>query len=71
MKITLEYGDDDRQEAERALKATDYGLVLWKLDQWLRVETSGIYDDRVTMGMQRCRDKLYTLMTEYGVEFPE
>ena len=70
MKITLEYEDEDREEAQRALKATDYGLVLWDLDQWLRKETSGVYDDRVTMGMQRCRDKLNNLMQEYGVDYP-
>ena len=70
MKITLEYEDEDREEAQRALKATDYGLVLRDMDRWLSKETSGIYDDRVTMGMQRCRDKLYTLVQAHGVDYP-
>ena len=72
MKITLEYGDDDRQEAERALKATDYGLVLWALNEWLmaRANDDENYTDVETAHYRLQVKKLHELMEEYCVEFP-
>ena len=72
MKITLEYDDEERQEAERAIKATDYALVLWDMQQHLvACVNDENYTDVETAHYRLQLKKLDDLMTLHGVEFPE
>ena len=72
MKITLEYGDEDRQEAWRALRVDDYGLVLWDMQQHLvACVNDENYTDVETAHYRLQLKKLDDLMTLHGVEFPE
>ena len=68
MKITLEYEDEDRYEAERALKVDSYAAVLWDLDQWLRefMRHNDEWPD-----VPRVLTKIATLMDANGLEFAE
>lgn len=69
MKITFEYDDEDRAEAQRALRVDDYGLVLWDMDEWLR-EFMRYKDESEWPDVPQIRTKLSTLMDQHGVEYP-
>ena len=69
MNITLEYDDEDRYEAERALKVDSYAAVLWDLDQWLREFMR--HNDREWPDVPRVLTKLATLIDANGLEFAE
>ena len=73
MTITLTYEDEDRQEAERALKVNNYGLVLRDLDQWLGSlqERDTAHPHAYILAISEVRQQLNDLMTRSGVEYPE
>ena len=70
MKVTLEFTDEEREEAQRAMRGTDYALVLWDLDQWLR-EFVRNADETNWPDATQVRAKLGDLMDEREVRFPE
>ena len=71
MRIILEYDDDDRAEAQRAIKATDYGLMLWAMCQWLIEGVNADYSAKEIAVYQRVLEKHNELMERYGVDYPE
>ncbi len=71
MRITLEYDAEEKADAECALKATDYGLVLWDMSEWLNDGANAGYSKEETAVYERCGAKLDEVMAFHAVEFPE
>lgn len=73
MKATLEYNlPDERPEFELAVNGAKMQLILWEMDQWLRVQYKYMPDNEYSKDKyetyEKCRDKLRDLMLENGVD---
>jgi hypothetical protein len=73
MKATLEYNlPEERPEFELAVNGAKMQLVLWEMDQWLRVQYKYMPDNEYSKDKyetyEKCRDKLRDLMLENGVD---
>lgn len=70
MKITLEFKDEDAEEALTALDGYKWKLVVWDLDQYIRSEIK--YNTNLTeeehYSLQECRDKITILLQEYNLK---
>ena len=68
MRITLQYGDEEYEEALTALRATDYSSVLFDMDRWLRgkVHDEELAEEVATV-YQTARDELRRLRDDYGL----
>ena len=61
---------DDKEEAELHLKAGDYKICLWELDQWLRSHIK--YNPEKMSGPQlealdKTREELRSLLVNYNI----
>lgn len=59
---------EDEQEALMMLKAKDWQLAIWDLDQFLRNEIKHGNDDTKQDHYQEIRDKLYESLSEYDLQ---
>lgn len=70
MKITLEFKDEDAEEALTALDGYKWKLAMWDLDQYIRSEIKYNPDltDEAYIALQECRDKITILLQEYNLK---
>lgn len=70
MKITLEFKDEDAEEALTALDGYKWKLAVWDLDQYLRSEIKYNTDltEEASEALQNCRDKIRGLLEEYNLK---
>ena len=70
MKITLEFKDEDAEEALTALDGYKWKLALWDLDQYLRskIKYNPDLTDEAYYALQGCRDKITILLQEYNLK---
>jgi len=70
MKITLEFKDEDAEEALTALDGYKWKLALWDLDQYMRSEIKYNPDltEQAYIALQECRDKITILLQEYNLK---
>ena len=70
MKITLEFKDEDAEEALTALDGYKWKLALWDLYQYLRSEIKYNTDltEEAYEALQDCRDKIRGLLEEYNLK---
>jgi hypothetical protein len=77
MKGILEFNLDDQEDEVaymRCVKAKDMALVLWDMDQYLRSRTKYAPDSmpsEVHDTLQKTRDILRTLMSNYNIDLNE
>ena len=70
MKITLEFKDEDAEEALTALDGYKWKLALWDLDQYIRAEIKYNTDltDQAYECLEKCRYKRGVLLEEYNLK---
>ena len=70
MKITLEFKDEDAEEALTALDGYKWKLAMWDLDQYMRSEIKYNPDltEQAYIALQECRDKITILLQEYNLK---
>ena len=63
----------DKTEALQAMKATNYLLALWDLDQYLRGQVKYAYDipKDEREAYQKARDELHDILAGYGINLDE
>ena len=63
----------DKTEALQAMKATNYLLALWDLDQYLRGQVKYAYDmpEDEREAYQKARDELHDILAGYGINLDE
>ena len=70
MKITLEFKDEDAEEALTALDGYKWKLAVWDLDQYIRSEVK--YNTELTEqayeALENCRYKIVKLLDEYKLK---
>ena len=67
MKVTLEFGDDERMEARQAMDAGAMEACLWGLDNWLRDKQK--YQDEEMVSVTEARKQIHDMMIKYAVEW--
>ena len=70
MKITLEFKDEDAEEALTALDGYKWKLAMWDLDQYLRSEIKYNADltEQAYEALEDCRTKIVRLLDEYNLK---
>ena len=70
MKITLEFKDEDAEEALTALDGYKWKLALWDLDQYLRsqVKYNNDLTEQAYEALENCRYKIVKLLDEYNLK---
>ena len=70
MKITLEFKDEDAEEALTALDGYKWKLALWDLDQYLRSEIKYNTDltEEAYEALENCKYKITILLQEYNLK---
>lgn len=70
MKITLEFKDEDAEEALTALDGYKWKLALWDLDQYLRSEIKYNPDltEEAYEALENCKYKITILLQEYNLK---
>ena len=70
MKITLEFKDEDAEEALTALDGYKWKLAVWDLDQYLRSEIKYNADltEQAYEALEDCRTKIVRLLDEYNLK---
>jgi len=70
MKITLEFKDEDAEEALTALDGYKWKLALWDLDQYLRSEVKYNTDltEQAYEALENCRYKIVKLLEDYNLK---
>ena len=70
MKITLEFKDEDAEEALTALDGYKWKLALWDLDQYLRSEIKYNTDltEQAYEALENCKYKITILLQEYNLK---
>jgi len=63
----------DKSEALQAMKATNYLLALWDLDQWLRGQVKYGYDltPDTQDAYEKAREELWAILERYGINLDE
>ena len=61
MKVTLEF--DDQEEAMTAMQGSDWKLVVWNLDQYLRMTIK--HSEKGEPELTNARHKLHELLADY------
>lgn len=74
MKATLEFNlPEDQDEFNFATRGSNYYIILWDIDQWLRSKMK--YDDTLTDGQyeayEKTREELRDMMTSRGITFDD
>ena len=64
---------NNKAEALQAMKATDYLLALWDVDQWLRGQVKYAYDmpEDEREAYQKAREELWAILERYGINLDE
>lgn len=70
MKITLEFKDEDAEEALTALDGYKWKLALWDLDQYLRSQVKYNTDltEEAYEALENCRYKISMILDEYKLK---
>ena len=70
MKITLEFKDEDAEEALTALDGYKWKLALWELDQYLRSQVKYNTDltEQAYEALENCRYKISMILDEYKLK---
>ena len=70
MKITLEFKDEDAEEALTALDGYKWKLALWDLDQYLRSQVKYNPDltEQAYEALENCRYKISIILDEYNLK---
>jgi len=71
MKATLEFNlPEDQEQFNVAVKAMDWALLAWDIDQSLRTLLK--YDSEKTgeQTLEHIKEKLFDIMEEKGLQFP-
>jgi len=70
MKITLEFKDEDADEALTALDGYKWKLAMWDLDQYLRSQVKYNTDltEQAYEALENCRYKIVKLLDEYNLK---
>ncbi len=70
MKITLEFKDEDAEEALTALDGYKWKLAMWDLDQYIRSEIKYNTDltEQAYEALEDCRTKIVRLLDEYNLK---
>ena len=70
MKITLEFNDEDAEEALTALDGYKWKLALWDLDQYLRSQVKYNIDltEQAYEALENCRYKISMILDEYNLK---
>ena len=70
MKITLEFKDEDAEEALTALDGYKWKLALWDLDQYLRSQVKYNTDltEQAYEALENCRYKIGLILDEYKLK---
>ena len=70
MKITLEFNDEDAEEALTALDGYKWKLALWDLDQYLRSQVKYNTDltEQAYEALENCRYKISMILDEYKLK---
>lgn len=70
MKITLEFKDEDAEEALTALDGYKWKLAMWDLDQYINSKLKYNTDltDEASDALQNCRDQIIRLLEEYNLK---
>ena len=63
----------DKAEALQAMKATNYLLALWDVDQWLRGQVKYGYDltPDTQDAYEKAREELHDILAGYGISLDE
>ena len=63
----------DKAEALQAMKATNYLLALWDLDQYLRGQVKYAYDipEDEREAYQKARDELHDILASHNINLDE
>ena len=70
MKITLEFKDEDAEEALTALDGYKWKLALWELDQYLRSQVKYNTDltEQAYEALENCRYKISIILENYNLK---
>jgi len=70
MKITLEFKDEDAEEALTALDGYKWKLAMWDLDQYLRSQVKYNTDltEQAYEALINCRYKISMILDEYKLK---
>lgn len=70
MKITLEFKDEDAEEALTALDGYKWKLALWDLDQYIRSQVKYNTDltEQAYEALENCRYKISMILDEYKLK---
>jgi len=70
MKITLEFKDEDAEEALTALDGYKWKLALWDLDQYLRSQVKYNTDltEQAYEALENCRYKISIILENYNLK---
>ena len=70
MKITLEFKDEDAEEALTALDGYKWKLAMWDLDQYLRSEIKYNADltEQAYEALENCRYKIGLILENYNLK---
>jgi hypothetical protein len=70
MKITLEFKDEDAEEALTALDGYKWKLVVWDLDQYINSKLKYNTDltDQAYEALENCRYKIGLILENYNLK---
>ena len=70
MKITLEFKDEDAEEALTALDGYKWKLAMWDLDQYINSKLKYNTDltDEAYEALENCRYKISMILDEYNLK---
>ena len=63
MKVTIEF--EDQEEAMTAMQGGDWKLVVWNLDQYLRMTIK--HSEKDITELTNARHKLHELLNDYNL----
>ena len=73
MKAKLEFIlPEDRQEYDMAVNGSNWHFVAWEMYQYIRAKTKYAPDDahdEYIKAMNHCKDELFRIMEDNGVDF--
>lgn len=74
MKVYVVFESNEEPQARLAMKAVDWYLLVWDLDQWLRSKIKYPEEHMASATqemLQEVRDQLHLLMRERGVSLED
>jgi hypothetical protein len=68
MKVCLEFeGEDERADADRAMHAREYSLLIWDWEQWIKDEQEQELSEEASKMLHRVRETWYELKEDSGI----